>query len=65
MSVIFEAPCAMAPEEDSLRVEQLEQSLMFLGEDTETVSYTSVVLGRDEVTRLRDALTTWLQETDQ
>jgi hypothetical protein len=65
MNVIFEASCEMAPDEDSMRVEGLKRSLMFLGDDTETVAHTSVVPGRDAVGRLRDALTLWLQETDQ
>lgn len=64
-TTIFQCACTQTPDEDTLRVERLYRSLMICGEDASLCASTSVVLGRDEVTRLRDALTTWLQETGQ
>ena len=61
MTTIFEAKCEMDPEEDSIQVQPLKHSLMFLGHDDETNVHTSAVLGPEAVAKLRDALTQWLE----
>lgn len=64
MAAIFEYKCELSPDEDSIKVQALSRSLIFVGSDDGCSAQTSVVLGREAVEKLRDELTNWLKSME-